>query len=108
MNKPFRLSAKAKGDLVSIAKYTEHKWGKNQRRVYLKQLDDCFKQLDDCFKQLAESPALGVKCDYIRKGYRKFPSGSHVIFYKQSQRSLIDIIRVLHKRSDYHAQLITT
>ncbi|MCG8434648.1 MAG: type II toxin-antitoxin system RelE/ParE family toxin, partial [Gammaproteobacteria bacterium] len=32
---------------------------------------------------LAENPDIGKACDEIRDGYRKFPQGSHVIFYRQ-------------------------
>jgi toxin ParE1/3/4 len=39
MNK-FVLSAKAKSDLVKIAKYTQLTWGRAQRNDYLKILDN--------------------------------------------------------------------
>ncbi len=90
---PFKLTAKAKADLKNIAIYTEEEWGRNQRNIYLK-------QLDEIFHALAESPDLGAKCDYILPGYKKFPQGSHVIFYKDGSGSHIEIIRILHKRMD--------
>ncbi len=93
----FKLTHKARSDLKSIAVYTQRKWGREQRRVYLK-------QIDDAFHLLARSPESGKRCDYIKKGYRKFPSGSHIIFYR-ANHDQIEIIRVLHKRMDVEINL---
>jgi len=49
---------------------------------------------------LSENPDIGKSCDEIRDGYRKFPQGSHVIFYKQMGSQEILIIRILHKSMD--------
>ena len=89
----FEISRKAKSDLCSIAIFTEKQWGKAQRNLYIK-------QFDDIFHLLADNPDLGIQCNYIRSGYRKFPQGSHIIFYKKS-KSRILIIRILHKAMDY-------
>jgi len=88
----FSLTNAAKNDLVGIAKYTQQRWGVGQRDKYLA-------QLDDMFHQLADNPELGKRCDYIKRGYRKFPIASHVIYYRTAS-SQIEIIRVLHKRMD--------
>ncbi|EGR4140684.1 type II toxin-antitoxin system RelE/ParE family toxin, partial [Vibrio cholerae] len=42
----------------------------------------------------------GKSCDEIREGYRKFPQGSHVIFYHQIGSQQIRVIRILHKSMD--------
>jgi len=89
----FKLSTKAKSDLHNIAQYTEAQWDKAQRNHYLK-------QLDGTFHLLAKHPAIGKDCGEIRAGYRKFPQGNHVIFYKQSSNNTIQIIRILHKSMD--------
>lgn len=91
--KPFQLTAKAKSDLKDIALFTSRRWGREQRNGYLK-------QFDDTFRLLANNPATGKACDEIRAGYRKFPQGSHVIFYKQIDSQQILIIRILHKSMD--------
>jgi toxin ParE1/3/4 len=91
--KAFQLTTKAKSDLRQIAIFTERRWGREQRNIYLK-------QLDDAFHLLADTPLAGKECDYIKKGYRKFPQGSHVIFYKAGSISKIEIIRILHKHMD--------
>ena len=91
--KPFILTVAAKTDLRDIALFTQHRWGKEQRNIYLK-------QFDDSFWLLAENPDIGKTCDEIRIGYRKFLQGSHVIFYQKSSRQQIKIIRILHKSMD--------
>ncbi len=40
--KPFNLTVAAKADLRDIALFTQRRWGKEQRNVYLKQFDDSF------------------------------------------------------------------
>ncbi len=91
--KPFTLTISAKNDLKDVAIFTTRRWGKEQRNIYLK-------QFDDSFWLLAENPDIGKGCDEIRNGYRKFPQGSHVIFYKQTGSQQIQIIRILHKSMD--------
>ena len=91
--KPFALTKKAKADLREIAQFTMRRWGKEQRNLYVK-------QFDDTFHLLAERPEIGKSCDEIRKGYLKFPEGSHVIFFRRSSKSKIEIIRILHKSMD--------
>lgn len=90
---PFKVSKKAYSDISEIGRYTQKNWGTPQRNYYLK-------QLDECFFQLAEYPELGLTCDYIAQGYRKFPQGSHLVFYKQDSDGAVEIIRVLHKNMD--------
>ena len=40
------------------------------------------------------------------KLYRKFPQGSHIVFYKDGSTSKIEIIRVLHKSMDVDTQIL--
>ena len=89
----FKLTNKAKVDLVKIAKYTEAQWGREQRNLYLK-------QFDNAFHLILDKPLIGKECDYIKAHYRKFPQGSHIIFYKEADKSNIEIIRILHKNMD--------
>lgn len=94
----FELSAKAKKDLIKIAKYTQLTWGITQRNDYLK-------LLDNSFQRIAREPMLGNACDYIKEGYRKLPQGSHVIYYKEGFNQHVLIIRVLHKSMDVQQAL---
>ena len=89
----FSLTNAAKADLRNIARFTEERWGREQRKLYLK-------GMDDAFRRLADSPALGVSCEYIASDLRKHPFQSHVIYYDIASATQILIIRVLHKRMD--------
>jgi toxin ParE1/3/4 len=96
--KSFSLTRIAKVDLRGIAIFTEERWGVEQRNLYIK-------QFDDAFQMLAASPLLGKRCDDILPDYRKFPQGSHLIFYKDGSDSIIEIIRILHKSMDVETQM---
>jgi len=97
--KSFELTREAKEDLRKIATYTEKRWGRDQRNLYIK-------QFDDGFHLLAESSSVGKQCDYIKDGYRKFPQGSHIIFYREDTESKITIIRILHKNMDIESKFV--
>jgi len=89
----FTLTRRAKADLKSIAKFTEKRWGRTQRYIYIRQFDDTFHMLSD-------TPEIGKDCDYIKLNYQKFPQGSHIIFYRVTSQTSIQIIRILHKNMD--------
>jgi toxin ParE1/3/4 len=96
--KLFALTNAAKADLLAIARYTERTWGVAQRNSYLK-------QFDDLFHALGRHPLTGLTCDELRENYRKFPHGSHMVYYRNSQESVILIVRILHKSMDAEAKI---
>jgi len=77
--------------MCSIGQYTQRKWGRQQRNLYLS-------QLDQTFHTLAKNPAIGRSCDDIRQGYRVYNAGKHLIFYRQYNSDCIQIVRILHER----------
>lgn len=93
----FKLSAAADADMRNIAAHTLRQWGQPQRDAYIR-------ELFEAFGRLAETPPIATRVDAIREGYKKFPQGSHVIFFRESENHGIEIIRVLHKRMDVDAQ----
>ncbi len=93
----FRLTELALKDLRSIGRYTQNTWGREQRNIYLK-------RLDDCFQFLGQQPQRGKACNDIRLGYRKYHVGRHVIFYRIAFEG-IEIIRILHERMDVETRL---
>ena len=94
----FTLTNMAKADLKEIATFTQNRWGREQRNLYLQ-------MLDVSFHQLAANPLKGKDCSDIRIGYRKLNAGSHVIFYRQILADTIEIVRVLHGHMDIETQL---
>ena len=93
----FRLSAKSLEDLKSIGRFTLKSWGREQRNIYLS-------KLDESFHILADQPHLGIARDDIRKGYRVYHVGRHLIFYRPKSPG-IEIIRILHDRMDVETHL---
>lgn len=94
----FTLTNMAKADLKEIARFTQKRWGREQRDLYLK-------MLDISFQQLAANPHKGKDCSEIRIGYRKLDAGSHVIFYRQTVAPAIEIVRILHGHMDIETRL---
>lgn len=88
----YLLTPAAYRDLTAIGRYTEQKWGKNQRNHYLK-------ALAERFSLLAKQPELGKSRTEVAAGYFSFAHAEHVIFYlKQPER--IVIIGIVHRRAD--------
>ena len=87
----FLLSKAARQDLLGIGRFTERVWGRAQRNHYLGQLDEAFSLIGD-------NPQVGQSCDDIADGYRRYPQGSHVVYYRIGKG--VEIIRVLHERMD--------
>jgi toxin ParE1/3/4 len=94
----FHLTAKARAELIEIAKYTQENWGVKQRNTYLE-------QLDKTFHTIAQNPKKGRNCDYIRAGYRKILVGRHIIFYRQFNAKEIQIVSILHDAMDVESHL---
>ena len=89
----YRITAKAKRDLLHIGRYTDKLWGRLQRNNYLA-------GLDASFNYVSANPLAGTVCNEILSGYRKYLYQSHFIFYQLNQTNSVDIIRILHKRMD--------
>ena len=92
VTKKYRITPRARNDLLNIGRYTEKTWGKNQRNIYLK-------EIEMRFQWLAENPLLGKHRTDIDKGYFSYPQGQHVVFYL-NDNGVIDIIGVPHKEMD--------
>ena len=87
-----RLTPAARDDLSSVWDFTCDRWDARQAKTYL--LD-----INEAFERLATDPERGRHCDDIRSGYRKYPAGSHLIFFVAHEDG-IDVIRILHQRMD--------
>lgn len=86
----FRLSRRAEADLFSISGYTLQTWGVEQAVRYVA-------DLERCCQMLAENPALGRRCDDVRRGLRRMESGQQVIFYRKAGTGIL-VSRILHVR----------
>ncbi len=95
--KAFELTKEAKEDLRKFARFSEKRWGRDQLFLYIK-------QFDEAFHLLSKNPSIGKQCEYIKNGYRKFPQSSHIIFYREGEKSKITIIRILHNNMDVESK----
>jgi toxin ParE1/3/4 len=93
----FVLTPRARADVDDIWDYTVDRWGLDQAETYTRQL---WKDIE----ALAERPSRGRECPEVRPGYRQYPSGSHVLFYRSTTNG-IDVIRILHERMDYERHI---
>jgi toxin ParE1/3/4 len=91
------LSPRAKADLDDIWDYTERNWGAEQAKAYIR-------LIGAAIQTLATSPARGKACDHIREGYRKYPAGSHVVFFRLTDGGS-NVVRIPHRRMGFDRHL---
>ena len=93
----FVLSPRAQTDLNDIWDYTAQRWGIDQAERYLR-------RIAEAVDLIAETPERGRNCGHVREGYRKYPVGSHVLFYREMSAG-IDVVRILHQQMDFDRHL---
>lgn len=94
----YLLSPAARADLDEIWDYTCQRWG-------IEQAEDYLRQLQRSIERAADDPRIGETIDQVRPGYLKLASGSHVVFYRLTADSAVDVIRILHQRMDIDRHL---
>lgn len=91
------LSPRAQVDIEEIWGYTVKHWGVPQAERYTRLI-----QAE--IEEIASDPSRGRSCEEIRAGYRKVQVGSHMLFYRITDRA-IHIVRILHERMDFERHL---
>ncbi len=97
MKAAYKLRPKAQKDVGIIWDYCVARWGADQAETYIRRL---WRDIQD----IAENAGLGQDCSQIRENYRKYLSGSHLIFYRILPQG-IEIVRILHVRMDFDQHL---
>ena len=82
---------RAERDLIDIWLYSFQTWGEAQADKY-------HDELTNAFAAIAENPLIGISCEDVRQGYRKYHV--HLIFYRIAEDTL-RIVRVLGEDMDY-------
>ena len=98
MSNKYRLSERAIADLEEIWFYTFGKWSKEQADRY-------HRLIIEEIEFAANNVELCRKMDHIRPGYRISKIKSHLVFFKQSEDNVIEIIRILHQNMDIENRL---
>jgi toxin ParE1/3/4 len=88
----YRLSVRAKNDLMEIARFTQKEWGEAQARKYVG-------ALEQFLRLLATSPGIGRDCGEVSAGLRRMEYRSHTIFFLLADDGIL-ISRILHKGRD--------
>lgn len=93
----YRVTQRARADLIGIYDFTETKFGSYQANAY-------YAGLIRSFGLLADFPLIGQTVDDLAAGYRRFRFQSHLIFYTV-QADYIEIRAVVHGAQDIRPQL---
>jgi toxin ParE1/3/4 len=95
--KGYVLSPRAQKDIDDIWEYRVEHWNVRQAEIYLR-------QIQRATETVAAEPNIARACDHIRPGYWKYPAGSHVLFFRITDKG-ISVVRVLHSRMDFERHL---
>ena len=93
----YRLTDRARADLIDIYDFTESKFGAYQADAYYAGL------IRSC-GLLADFPRIGQPVDELALGYRSFRFQSHLIFYTV-QPDHVEIRAIVHAAQDIRPQL---
>jgi toxin ParE1/3/4 len=91
-----QLTPLAVADLEDIWRYSATQWSPEQANRY-------HRDLVATMEALARGDKPGRACT-VREGYWRYAVGSHVVFYRETDRTL-DVIRILHQRMDVERHL---
>lgn len=72
----YRLSLRARADLINIYAFTDARFGRYQAEAY-------HAGFERTFGLLAEFPGIGISADELVPGYRRFRFQSHYVFYTE-------------------------
>jgi toxin ParE1/3/4 len=89
----YRLTDRARADLIDIYDFTESKFGAYQADAY-------YAGLVRSFGLLADFPLIGRPVDELAANFRRFRFQSHLIFYTASPDGVA--IRAVIQRYDGH------
>lgn len=93
-----RLSPAARRDFLKIGDDTRDRWSEVQAERYLG-------QILEVIAEIGRHPFSGSAIDWLRAGYRRRRAGSHLIFYIVLDDGMVEVVRILHERTDVSRQL---
>ncbi|MCM2476836.1 type II toxin-antitoxin system RelE/ParE family toxin [Rhizobium sp. CG5] len=93
-----RLSPAARRDFLKIGDDTRDHRSEVQAERYLR-------QILDMIAEIGRHPLSGSAIDWLRSDYRRRRAGSHLIFYVILNDVMVEVVRILHERSDVSRHL---
>jgi toxin ParE1/3/4 len=91
------LTPRATADIEDIWDYTAAHWNVRQAETYIR-------HIQAAIEAVAAEPGLARSCEAVRKGYFKYPAGSHVVFFHLTKDG-VEIVRVPHGRMNFERHL---
>ena len=92
------LSEKALEDLNSIWIYTAENWSVEQANRYYNLIVDEIEYVSENFDSAKDFGA-------IRRNYAYSKVKSHLVFFKKTENSELEVVRILHERMDVKNRL---
>lgn len=93
----FRLSLRARQDLIEIYDFTDARFGRYQAEAY-------YAGLERTFGLLADFAGIGLRVDELATGYRRFRFQSHHVFYTDEGDHVL-IRALIHVRMNLRPDL---
>lgn len=93
----FRVSERARADLIDIYEYTAATFGQYQAEAY-------YAGLERTFGLIADFPQIGPAVDELASGYRRFRFQSHLIFYTVEIDHIV-VRAIIHAAMNIRPQL---
>jgi toxin ParE1/3/4 len=87
------LTNKAVEDLSEIWEYTYEVWSESQADIY-------YELLTDSFQEISKNPEIGKNYDEIDSAILGLRVGKHIVFYRVTKSTEIEILRILHQKMD--------
>ena len=94
----YNLHPRAAADLDGIADYVESQWGAIRAKAYME-------SLASVFRLIADFPAMGSVRVPSTPPVRLHVHRMHVILYREDAGEVIEILRVMHGRSNWATRL---
>ncbi|OYX50730.1 MAG: hypothetical protein B7Y97_07155 [Sphingomonas sp. 32-66-10] len=92
MSLELKFAKRAEDDLQQIWRYSAIEWGVEQADAYITGMRA------RCML-LCDNPALGPERFYGRRALRRWPAGSHILYYRIEGRR-VRVVRILHSAMD--------
>ena len=87
------ISEKALEDLNNIWIYTAENWSVEQANRY-------YNLIVDEIEYVSENFEMAKNLENVRKNYKYSKVKSHLVFYKKTLNSEMEVVRILHERMD--------
>ena len=89
----YLISEKALEDLNNIWMYTAENWSVEQANRY-------YNLIVDEIEYVSENFEVTQDFENIRKNYKFSKVKSHLVFYKKTENTAMEVVRILHERMD--------